>query len=133
MARPNDFTWAPAQLKRSHKGEPGKRAARMCTKPTSGHNLAFLIWARSPGRVLTRTTHLNELTRTASNDPPERFYTGTRMPETKPQGRAGQMSYTNVHKANLGSQLSIFYMGSFTRVCPSPNDPPERVDMDALK
>ena len=44
------------------------------------------------------------------------------------------MSYTNVHKANLGSQLSIFYMGLFARACPRPNeftrapsnDPPER-------
>jgi len=33
----------------------------------------------------------------------------------KPQGRAGQMSCTKVHKANLGSQLSIFDMGSFAR------------------
>jgi len=39
----------------------------------------------------------------------------------------------NMHKANLGSQLSIFYMGSFTRARPHPNDPPEQFDMDALK
>jgi len=50
----------------------------------------------------------NELTWTPSNDLTERFYVGARMTETKPQGRAGKMSYTNVHKANLGSQLSIF-------------------------
>jgi len=55
------------------------------------------------------------------------------MTEMKPQGRVGQMSYTNVHKAKLGSQLSIFYTGSFARARPRPNDPPERVDTDALK
>jgi len=38
-----------------------------------------------------------------------------------------------MHKANLGSQLSIFDMGLFARVRPHPNDPPERVDMDTLK
>ena len=27
--------------KQKDKGEPGKRTARRCTKPTSGHNLAF--------------------------------------------------------------------------------------------
>jgi len=58
---------------------------------------------------------------------------GTRTTEMKPQGKAGQTSYTNVHKANLGSQLSIFDTGSFTWACPRPNDLPERVDMDALK
>ena len=51
--RPNDFAWLPEQPKRSDKREPGKRATRMCTKPTSGHNLAFFIRARSPGRTLT--------------------------------------------------------------------------------
>jgi len=55
----------------------------------------------------------NELTRMPSNDPTEQSYMGTRTTETKPQGRAGQTSYTNVHKANLGSQLSIFDTGSF--------------------
>jgi len=83
----------------------------MYTKPTSGHNLAFLIWACSPRSALTRTTHPNELTRAPSSDLTERFYMGTRMTETKPQGRAGKTSSTNVHKANLGSQLSIFYIG----------------------
>jgi len=105
----------------------------MCTKPTSGHNLAFFIQVHSPGRALTRTTHLNELTRTPSNDPPERFYMGARTTETKPQGRAGQTRCTNFHKANLGSELSIFDTGLFTQVRPRPNDPSERVDMDALK
>jgi hypothetical protein len=129
--RPNEFTRAPSndppeRPKRSDKGEPGKRAARTCTKPTSGHNLAFLIRARSPGRALARTTRPNEFTRAPSNDPPER-------PKPKRQGRAGQTSCTNVHKANLGSQLSIFDTGSFARARPRPNDPPERVHGGALK
>jgi hypothetical protein len=115
--RPNDFAWAPERPKRSDKGEPGKRAARTCTKPTSGHNLAFLIRARSPGRALARTTRPNEFTRAPSNDLPE----PARTTETKRQGRAGQMSCTNVHKANLGSQLSIFDTGSFARARPRPN------------
>jgi len=105
----------------------------MCTKPTFGHNIASLIQACSLGRTLAQTNRPNELTRTPSNDPLERFYMGARMTETKPQGSAGQTSYTNVHKANLGSQLSIFHTGSFTRAHPRPNDPPERVDMDAIK
>jgi len=54
------------------------------TKPTSGHNLAFLIRARLAGRALARTTHQNELTRTPSNDSPEQFYMGARMTEMKP-------------------------------------------------
>jgi hypothetical protein len=37
------------------------------------------------------------------------------------------MSCMNVHKANLGSQLSIFDTGSFARARPRPNDLPERV------
>lgn len=32
------------------------------------------------------------------------------------------MSYTNVHKANIGSQLNIFYKSSFTRVHPHLNE-----------
>ena len=68
-----------------------------------------------------------------SNDPIERFYVGARTTETKPQGRVGQTSFTNVHKANLGSQLSIFDTGSLTQAHLDLNDPPERVDMDALK
>ena len=73
-----------------------------------------------------------------SNDPPERVHTGAlkrpaRMTETNRQGRAGQMSCTNVHKANLGSQLSNFDTGSFARARPRPNDPPKRFQMGALK
>jgi hypothetical protein len=198
--RPNDFSWAPERPKRTDKGEPGKRAARTCTKPTSGHNLAFLIRpsperparTSSPGRPRTtrpndppervhtgalkrpartthpndpperptRTTRPNDFTRAPSNDPPERFFMGARTTETNRQGRAGQTSCTNVHKANLGSQLSIFDTAlarttrpnEFSRA-PSndpperptrtsshgrpqttrPNDPPERVQAGALK
>jgi len=78
-----------------------------------------------PERALTRTTRPNELTRTPSNDPTERFYTGAHTTETKPQGRAGQTSYTNVHKANLVSQLSIFDTGLFAWARPRLNDLPE--------
>jgi hypothetical protein len=81
-----------------------------------GHNLAFLIRARSPGHALARTSSHGM----PSNDPPERM--GARTTETKRQGRARKTSYTNVHKANLGSQLSIFDTGSFTRARPRPND-----------
>jgi len=48
-----------------------------------------------------------------SNNPLERFYMGAYTTETKGQGSVGQMSCMNVHKANLGSQLSIFDTGSF--------------------
>jgi len=57
---------------------------------------------------------------------------GARTTKTKPQGKVGQPSYTNMHKANLGSQLSIFGTGSFARARPRLNDPPERVDIDAI-
>jgi hypothetical protein len=85
----------------------------------------------SPGRALTRTTPPNEFTRAPTNDPPERFCMGAQTTETNRQGRAVQMSCTNMHKANLGSQLSIFNTGSFARARPRPkrapsNDPPER-------
>jgi hypothetical protein len=182
----NEFNRAPSndppeRPKRSDKGEPGKRAARACTNPTSGHNLAFLIRARPPGRALARTTRPNEFNRAPSNDPPERpkrsdkgepgkraaractkptsghnlaFLIRARPPgralartrvqpgalkrparttETKRQGRAGQTSCTSVHKANLGSQLSIFDTGSSARARPRTNDPPERVQPGALK
>jgi len=129
---PNDFTWAPARPKQTDKGEPSKRAPRTCTKPIVSQLSIFdtgsFAW------VCPRLNDApNELTRTPSNDPPERFYMGTRMTQTNRQGRVGQMSCTNVHKANLGSQLSIFNTGRFTRACPCLNDSPERVDIDALK
>jgi len=78
-------------------------------------------------------TPLNELTQTPTNDPTERFYMGARTTETKPQGRAEKTSCMNVHKANIGSQLSISDMVSFAGARPCSNDPPERVDTDALK
>jgi len=58
---------------------------------------------------------------------------GARTTETKGEGRAGQTSCKNMHKANLQSQLSIFYTGSFARARPRLNDPPERVDTDTVK
>jgi hypothetical protein len=94
-------------------------------KANLGHNLAFLIRARPPGRAYR------------PNDPPERVHAGAlkrpaRTTETKQQGRAGQTSCTSVHKANLGSQLSIFDTGSSARARPRPNEP-ERVHAGALK
>jgi hypothetical protein len=88
--------------------------------------------SNDPPERPTRTTRPNDFTRAPSNDPPERFFMGARTTETNRQGRAGQTSCTNVHKANLGSQLSIFdtalarttHPNEFTRA-PS-NDPPER-------
>jgi hypothetical protein len=47
---------------------------------------------------------------------------GPRTTETKRQGRAGQTSSTKMNKANLGSQLSIFYTGSLARARPRPNE-----------
>ena len=95
--------------------------------------------SNDPPERPTRTTRPIEFTRVPSNDPPERFCMGARTTETNRQGRAGQTSCTNVHKANLGSQLSIFYTAlarttrpnEFTRA--SSNDPPERVHTGALK
>ena len=52
MTHSNDFTWALARPKRSDKGELGKRAARTCTKLSSGQNLAFFIQACFPGHAL---------------------------------------------------------------------------------
>jgi len=133
MTRLNDFTWALTRLERRDKGESGKRATRTCTKPTSGHNLALFIWARSPRHALVRKTHPNELTRTPSNDLPKRFYMGACTTKIKGQGRATKTSCMNMHKANLGSQLSIFYTGLFTRARHRLNNPPKRVDTDVLK
>jgi len=84
-------------------------------------------------RAHPHPTRPNELTRTPSNDRPQRFYMGGCTTKMKPQGKAGQTSCMNVHKANLGSQLSTFDMGSFAHTLPHPNDPPKRVDSDALK
>jgi len=78
-------------------------------------------------------THPKELTQTPSNNPHKRFYMSARTTEMKRQGRAGQMSCTNMHKANLRSQHSIFDTGSFARSRPCLNDSPERVETDTLK
>jgi len=76
-----------------------------------------------------------------SNNLPERFYMGARTTESKGQGRPEQTSCMNMHKAYLGSQLSIFYTVSFAWAHPlqnkltwtPSNDPPKRVDTDAFK
>jgi hypothetical protein len=131
---PNEFTRAPSN-------DPPERPAQT-TRP----NEFTRAPSNDPPERPTRTTCPNEFTRVPSNDPPER------TTETNRQGRAGQTSCTNVHKANLGSQLSIFDTAlarttrpnEFTRA-PSndpperptrttrPNDPPERVHTGALK
>ena len=111
----------------------GKPVARTCTNPTSGHNLAFFdmgSFARvcpRPNDSLKRadTDALKRPTRTILHGHPHDRNEGTR--------EVGQTSCTNVHKANLGSQLSIFDTSSFTRVCPRPNNSPKRVDTNALK
>jgi hypothetical protein len=135
--RPNDpFNRAPAndppeRPKRSDKGEPGKRAARACTKPTSGHNLAFLIRARPPGRALARTTRPNEFTRAPSNDPPER-------PKRSDKGEPGKRAARACTKPTSGHNLAFLIRArpagralarttrpnEFNRA--PANDPPER-------
>ena len=124
--RSNEFTRAPSndppeRPKRTDKGESGKRAARTCTKPTSGHNIKFLIRLVRPGAPSPERVHTVALKRPA------------RTTETNRQRRAGQTSCMNVHKVNLESQLSISDMGSFARLCPRLNDPPELVRTGALK
>jgi hypothetical protein len=103
--RPNEFNRAPSndppeRPKRSNKGEPGKRAARACTKPTSGHNLAFLIRARPPGRALARTTRPNEFNRAPSNDPPER-------PKRSDKGEPGKRAARACTKPTSGHNLAF--------------------------
>jgi hypothetical protein len=103
--RPNEFNRGPSndppeRPKRSDKGEPGKRAARACTKPTSGHNLAFLIRARPPGRALARTTRPNEFNRAPSNDPPER-------PRRSDKGEPGKRAARACTKPTSGHNLAF--------------------------
>jgi hypothetical protein len=146
MTRPNDFAWAPERPKRSDKGEPGKRAARTCTKPTSGHNLAFFdtgSFARARPRRTTRTTHPNEFTWVPSNDPPERFCMGARTTETNDKGEPGKRAARTCTKPTSGHNLAFLIrarspgraldrttsQNEFTRT-PS-NDPPERFCMGA--
>ena len=104
-------------------GRAGKMSCMKVYKANLGSQLSFF----DTGSFTRAHPH--------SNDPLERtdmnaLKQPTRM---KRQGRAKKTSCMNVHKANLGSQLSIFDTGSFTQPRPRSNDPPERVDMDALK
>jgi len=115
MTRPNELTRTPSNdpterfymgactTKTKSQGRAGQTSCTNVHKTNLGSQLSIFDMGS-----FARTTRLNELTQTPSNDPTERFYMGARMTETKPQGRAGQTSYTNMHKANLGSQLSIF-------------------------
>jgi len=72
---------------------------------------------------------------TRSND----FTWAPARPKRRDKGEQGKMSCTNVYKANLLSQLSIFDRGSFTRAHPRPNEltwtpsnnPPEQFYMGA--
>ena len=96
-------------------------------------NLGSQLSISDTGSFAPAPPRPNELTRTPSNDATERFYVGARTTETKGQGRAGQTSCTNAHKANLGSQLSIFLYGLVRSGTRSLNDPRERVDTYALK
>ena len=93
-------------------GRAGQTSCTNMHKANLGSQLSIFLYGlvhpNDPPNEFARTTRPNELTRTPSNDPTERFCMGARTTETNPQGRAGQTSCTDVHKANLGSQLSIF-------------------------
>jgi hypothetical protein len=108
---------------RSH-GRPDVPSTHLNDPPKRVHTGAL----KQPAR----TTLQNEFTWAPSNDPLERFYMGARRTETNRQGRVGQTSCTNVHKANLESQLSIFSYGLIRPGAPS-TERLERVHMDALK
>jgi len=116
--------------------KPQGRAGQTSCTNVHKANLASQLSIFYTGSFCRALPHPNELTRMPSNDPPERFYMGARTTEMKGQGRPEQTSCTNVQKAYLGSQLSIFYTVSFARACPRQNeltqtpsnDPPERVD-----
>jgi len=121
MTRPNEFTWAPTQLKWRHKGESRKQDARMWKKPTSSHNLSFFIRARVPGCTITlsnltkwiytnalkrrtrtslhghpRTTCSNEFTWIPSNDPPKLVYgDAPKWPTWTSLHRHPQMTHPN--------------------------------------
>jgi len=73
-----------------------------------------------------QTTHPNKFTRPPSNNPLKQFYTTAlkwptrislqdhpQVTKIRAQGPGGKMSSTNMHTAHLGSQLRIFYTGSF--------------------
>jgi len=104
MTFQNEFTWVPTWLKWKHKGEPGKRAAWTCIKPTLGHNLALLIGAHVLGHAPTL------------NDPIEWVYTNAlKRPTRKSLHWHPRMTRPN----------------EFTEM--TSNDFPEWVYMDALK
>jgi hypothetical protein len=133
--RPNDppEQVQPGALKRPARTTETKRQGRAGqTSCTSVHK------ANLGSQLSIFDTGSSARARPRPNDPPERVQPGAlkrpaRTTETKRQGRAGQTSCTSVHKANLGSQLSIFDTGSSARARPRPNDPPERVQPGALK
>ena len=133
--RPNDPPERvhPGALKRPARTTETKRQGRAGqTSCTNVHK------ANLGSQLSIFDTGSSARARPRPNDPPERVHTGAlkrpaRTTETKRQGRAGQTSCTSVHKANLGSQLSIFDTGSSARARPRPNDPPERVHTGALK
>jgi hypothetical protein len=133
--RPNDppVRVQPGALKRPARTTETKRQVRAGqTSCTSVHK------ANLGSQLSIFDTGSSARARPRPNDPPERVQPGAlkrpaRTTETKRQGRAGQTSCTSVHKANLGSQLSIFDTGSSARARPRPNDPPERVQPGALK
>jgi hypothetical protein len=133
--RPNDppERVQPGALKRPARTTETKRQGRAGqTSCTSVHK------ANLGSQLSIFDTGSSARARPRPNDPPERVHAGAlkrpaRTTETKRQGRAGQTSCTSVHKANLGSQLSIFDTGSSARARPRPNDPPERVQPGALK
>jgi len=135
----------------------GRARQMSCTKMHKANlrSQLSIFYMGSFSRACPRLTHPNDFTWMPSPDPPEwvdmdtlkwpawMSFMGTHMTITKGQGRVGQTSCTNMHKTNLWSQLSIFYMGSFTRAhacLTRPNeftqmpslDPPEWVYMDAL-
>src|SRR6202051_4253589 len=102
-------------------GAPGKRAARTCKKPTSGHNLAFFdtgSFARArprPTRLneFTRTTRPNEFRRAPSNDSPKR----------SDKGEPGKRAARTCTKPTSGHNLAFFDTGSFVRGAPRPDSP----------
>ena len=101
--RPNE------RPKRTDKGEPGKRAARTCTKPTSGHNLAFFI-RPSPERV--HTGILKRPARTSSHGRPQTprpngFAWAPERPKRTDKGEPGKrLARTSLYTANEPARTS---------------------------
>jgi len=132
MTRPKESTQTPSNdpperfYMGAHTTEMKPQGIVGQTSCTNVHkaNLGSQLSIFDTGSFTRARPRPNDLTRMPSNDPPERFYMGACTTEMKGQGRVEQTSCTNVHKANLGSQLSIFDTGSFAPACPRPNDPP---------